>query len=129
MRTFAPLVTLSVLLVLFGSTESRLGVSRLDEHTLPDQQEDASTDKGEPQPQARDLQQGAPRSDSNPNTLGEDDNAVIRVIVGFKNESGRGEANRVAGRKWMREMKNIKVATMLIPRVSLESLQRNPNIE
>jgi hypothetical protein len=126
MRTFVPLVTLSVLLALFGSTEARLGVSRPDEHTLPDQEEDASTDEGE---QARDLQQGAPRSYSNPNVLEENDNTSIRVIVGFKNENGRGEANRVAGRKWMREMKNIKVATMLIPRASLESLQRNPNIE
>jgi hypothetical protein len=125
MRTFAPLVTLSVLLVLCGLTESRLGVARQDKDTLPDQQEDASTEEGEQV--ERDLQQGA-LSFSNPNALDENDN-FIRVMVGFKNENGKGEANRVAGRKWMREMKNTRGATMLIPRVSLESLQRNPDIE
>ena len=125
MRTFAPLVTLLVLLALCGLTESRLGVARQDEDTLLDQQEDANADEGEQI--LRDLQQGA-RPFSNPNALDENDN-YIRVMVGFKNENGKGEANRVAGRKWMREMKNTRVATMLIPRVSLESLQRNPNIE
>jgi hypothetical protein len=125
MRTFAPLATLSVLLALCRLTESRLGVARQDKDTLLDQQEDASTDEGEQV--LRDLQQGD-RSFSNPNAPDENDN-YIRVMVGFKNENGKGEANRVAGRKWMREMKNTRVATMLIPRVSLESLQRNPNIE
>jgi hypothetical protein len=126
MRTFAPLVTLSVLLALVGLTESRLGVTRTDESTLQDQQEDAtgSIDEGK---QVRDLQQGA-RPFSNPNPLDENGND-IRVMVGFKNENGRGEATRITGRKWMREMKNTRVATMLIPRGSLESLQRNPNIE
>jgi hypothetical protein len=126
MRTFAPLVTLSVLLLaLCELTESRLGVTQQDESTLLDQQEDASTDEGE---QVRDLQQEGTRSFSNPNALDENDN-YIRVMVGFKNENGKGEANRLTGRKWMREMKNTRAATMLIPRVSLESLQRNPNIE
>jgi hypothetical protein len=126
MRTFAPLVTFSVLLALCGLTESRLGVARQDEDTLLDQQEDASTDEGE-QVLPRDLLQGA-RSFSNPNAPDGNDN-LIRVMVGFKNENGKGEAKRLAGRNWMREMKNTRVATMLIPRVSLESLQRNPNIE
>jgi hypothetical protein len=119
MRTFAPLVTLSVLLALFGLTESRLQGTRPDESTLPDQQQDASIGEGA---QVRDLKR------ANPNALDENDN-LIRVMVGFKNENGRGEANRITGRKWTREMKNIRVSTMLIPRVALESLRRNPNIE
>jgi hypothetical protein len=71
--------------------------------------------------------QGA-RPFSNPNALDENEN-FVRVMVGFKNDNGRGAAKRVTGRKWMREMKNSRVATMLIPRVSFESLQRNPDIE
>jgi hypothetical protein len=71
--------------------------------------------------------QGA-RPFSNPNALDENEN-FVRVMVGFKNDNGRGAAKRVTGRKWMREMKNSRVATMLIPRVSFESLQTNPNIE
>jgi hypothetical protein len=65
---------------------------------------------------------------SNPNALDENVN-FVRVMVGFKNDSGRGAAKRVTGRKWERDMKNSRVATMLIPRASLESLQTNPNIE
>lgn len=125
MRTFAHLVTL---LALFGQTESRLGGTKPSEITLPDQQEVArSTTEDEGEHATRDLQQGE-GSFYNPSTLDENDN-FIRVMVGFKNENGRAEANIVAGRKWMREMNNIKVASMLIPRASLESLRTNPNIE
>jgi hypothetical protein len=123
MRMYASLVTLSVVLVLFGLGESRLGEAGPDESTLLDQQEDATIDERE---QERNLQQGA-RPFSNPNALDENEN-FMRVMVGFKNENGRGEASRVVGRKWMREMKNIRVATMLIPRASLVSLRSNPNI-
>jgi hypothetical protein len=118
---YASLVTLSVLLALFGLGESRLGEAGPDESALPELQEDATIE------QERNLQQGA-RPFSNPNALDENVN-FMRVMVGFKNENGRRQANGVVGRKWMREMKNIRVATMLIPRASLASLQSNPNIE
>jgi hypothetical protein len=123
MKTSFNFVTLPILLALHGSTEARLGVHRHGESTLP-VHDDASIGERE---QERNLQQGA-RPFSNPNALDDNDN-FVRVMVGFKNDNGRGVARRVTGRKWMREMKNTRVATMLIPRVSLESLQRNPNIE
>jgi hypothetical protein len=121
MKTCSPLVTLSVLLALLGLTEARLGPSQPDERTTPEHQ-DASIDDE----QERNLQQGE-RSFSNPNALADNDN-YMRVMVGFKNENGRRIANGM-GKKWMREMRNSRVATMLIPRVSLDSLQRNPNIQ
>jgi hypothetical protein len=121
MKTCSPLVTLlSVLLALLGFTEARLGESPPDERTALDNQ-DASIDE-----QERNLQQGE-RPFSNPNALADNDN-YVRVIVGFKNENGRRIANRM-GKKWMREMKNSRVATMLIPKLSLESLRSNPSIE
>jgi hypothetical protein len=123
MKTSFILVALPILLALLGSTEARLGAYRNGESTLP-VHDDASIEERE---QERNLQRGA-RPFSNPKALDENDN-FVRVMVGFKNDNGRGVARRVTGRKWMREMKNSRVATMLIPRVSFESLQRNPNIE
>ena len=122
MKTSFNLITLPILLTLLGSTEARLGANWHSKSTLP-VHDDASVEQRE---QERNLQQGA-RPFSNPNALDENDN-FVRVIVGFKNDNGRGAAKRVTGKKWMREMKNSRVATMLIPRVSFESLQRNPNI-
>jgi hypothetical protein len=123
MKMLISLVTLSVLqAALFGLTEARrLGANRPDERITPEH-EDASFGEHE-----RNLQQGERTFSSNPNALIDNDN-YIRVMVGFKNDNGRKTANRM-GKKWMREMKNSRVATMLIPRVSLESLQSNPNIE
>jgi hypothetical protein len=140
MKTFLTLLTLSVLLALLGSAEARLGGYRNVESALP-VHEDASIDERE---QERNLRQGArPRQSarprqgvrprqgarpfSNPNALDENDN-FVRVMVGFKNDNGRIAANG-AGKKWSREMKNSRVATMLIPRASFKSLQSNPNIE
>jgi hypothetical protein len=123
MKSSFNLVTLPILLALLGSTEARLGAYRHGESTLP-VHNDVSIEERE---QERNRQQDA-RPFSNPNALDENDN-FVRVMVGFKNDNGRGAAKRVTGRKWMREMKNSRVATMLIPRVSFESLQRNPDIE
>jgi hypothetical protein len=123
MKSSFNLVILPILLALLGSTEARLGAYRHGESTLP-VHNDVSIEERE---QERNRQQGA-RPFSNPNALDENDN-FVRVMVGFKNDNGRGAAKRVTGRKWMREMKNSRVATMLIPRVSFESLQRNPDIE
>jgi hypothetical protein len=130
MKTVLTLVALPVLLALLGSTEARLGAHRNDEGTLP-VHEDASIDERE---QERNPQQGArpfsnpnARPFSNPNALDKNDN-FVRVMVGFKNDDGRRAADG-SGKKWMREMKNSRVASMLIPRASLKSLQSNPNIE
>jgi hypothetical protein len=123
MKTLFNLATLPVFLVLLGSTEARMGAHRHGESTLP-VHEDAGIEKRE---QKRNLRRKA-RPFSNPNAFDENDN-FVRVMVGFKNENGRGVANRITGRKWMQEMKNSRVSTMLIPRVSFESLRKNPNIE
>jgi hypothetical protein len=136
MRTIFSLVTLSVLQVaLFGLTEARLGANRPDERTTIPEYQDGAIDRqertlqqgGNIGEQERNLQQQGQRPFSNPNSLADNDN-YVRVMVGFKNENGRRIANGM-GKKWMREMRNSRVATMLIPRVSLDSLQRNPNIQ
>jgi hypothetical protein len=132
MKTFLTLVTLLVLLLaLLGFTEARLGAHRNDESSI-EVHKDAIIDERE---QERNLQQGAQpfsnpnaaRPFSNPNALDENDN-FVRVMVGFKNDNGRRAANG-SGKKWMREMTNSRVASMLIPRASFKSLQSNPNIE
>jgi hypothetical protein len=51
----------------------------------------------------------------------------VQVLVGFKNNNGRSAAKRLSP-KWTKEMKNIRVASMLIPRASLNALRNNPNI-
>lgn len=91
----------------------------------------------------RDLQR---RSFSNPNrdkllaafdnnNHDNDNDNMVRVMVGFKNDEGRQSARGFAGagtgagaQRWQ-EMRNMRVATMMIAKTSLESLQRNPNIE
>jgi hypothetical protein len=110
MKTWFPVVVLTALQVaLFVSTEARLGSN---ERTLAENQ-DASIAGLE-----RNIQH---------DSLDESDK-YIRVMVGFRNENGRIAANGVT-KKWIREMKHSRVASMMISTESIESLRSHPHIE
>jgi hypothetical protein len=119
MKTYFPVFVLTALQVaLFVSTEARLGSN---EWILAENQ-DASIAG-----QERNIQHDA-RPFSNLNSLDES-GKYIRVMVGFRNENGRIAANGVTKKKWIREMKHSKVATMMISTESIESLRSHPHIE
>jgi hypothetical protein len=126
-----------VLLVL--SSLAGLSLARLGADDTPEELQDASISHPD-----RDLQNGSrlenngngnifgqgSRPFSNPNIdeLLNNDDRFVRVMVGFKNDSGRNSARGVAQQRW-REMRNLSVATMVIAKTSVELLRSNINIE
>lgn len=95
--------------------EARLGSDKLA----------ASLQKDAPESvQTRSLLNDHAVSDNDDN----ENNDMVRVMVGFKNTEGRRRAFE-ASTKWLTELSNVRVVSMTIPRTSMERLRRNPNIE
>jgi hypothetical protein len=131
------LFNLVILLSLTGLSHARLGEqggnSQNETTTLHDNFEvqdanfDATAVKEEEEEQQRELQ--VVRTFSNPNAAALMAEAgFCRVMVGFKNNRGRG-AVRQASARWSREMRNVNAATMLIPCSAMDALRGNRNIE
>lgn len=120
---FSTAVLTALQVALFVSAEAR--VRSNNELTLEENQ-DAMIAELE-----RNLQHGA-LPFSSPNPLDEssdsDSDMFTRVLVGYRNEYGRKAAHGVT-KKWIREMKHSRVATMDISTESIESLRSHPHIE
>jgi hypothetical protein len=116
----AVLTALQVALVVV-SAEARVGSN---EYSLAEENYDVSIAERE-----RNLRHDAkappfPR----PNSLDDSDDKYTRVMIGYRNDHGRKAAHGVT-KKWIREMKHSRVATMVILTESIESLRSHPHIE